>query len=673
MKRTIKRTLAVLLAMLFVMSAFSTGSGTLAADEGYQNGDVIEFGSYPQTCVTDEGTLAALSAMDKRWSSLDVFAKRSESVSTQGYSMEIKDIMQYADVDLNGEKYRAVRFSAYRPAFSNQFETVLTTLSSNYQFLNGYLINTVYWFKWEPIRWYVLDAESGLVFCEKIMDTLAFNPQYYMDPGSRIWYRDTDCTVYASNYEHSYIREWLTDRTHENGFFNAAFTDWQASLITYSNVDNHPVFASEAAYPCADTQDQLFFFSTSELIGAGDLWNRSDSPNRKWSISTEQRNAAASDYAMCLGLPTQSPYGSKSRAQLGGWFTRSVSSTTSKFGPEVKVYCCDDSETSCQIHGIYGVRPAMRLDPEKLKSGMLTQPQTVTSGTCGETVCWTFDEKSGVLSLNGTGAMDSLDTFGDYGYSARKDDIQFVAVADGITSVGAHAFEGCPILEEVILGEDVTTVGEAAFVDCPRLMNVTLLSDTISADGAFPNDRMDWMLIFPENNTQALALAKRIGIAYVPVSYENDVLSFGGTITVHDGYAYSYLPMFVQRYGSAQKVYFNRLVFADVPTQSVEYQTYTGDYFGCLTMHYVEVTIVYVSPDGEQGEVTYDRMIELLQSGDYRAFKLRVSTPTGGGEEKTQEETIYEKLEEILPFMPRKVLRLVSKAINFIVSIFKKK
>ena len=296
------------------------------------------------------------------------------------------------------------------------------------------------------------------------------------------------------------------------------------------------------------------------------------------------------------------------------------------------------------------------------------------SGTCGENVRWAFDEESGVLSLSGTGAMDSLGAFADYGYSAWKDDIQFVAATDGVTAIGAHAFEGCPMLEEVILGEDVTVIGEAAFTDCPHLMNVTLLSETISANGAFPDDRVDWMLIHPKENVQAVALAKWHGVSGVPISYEDEILSFGGTITVHDGFAYSYLPMLVQRYGSAQKVYFNRLVFADVRAEDVSKQDYIGsDPDGCLTMFYVEVSLIYVSPDGEQREVTYDEMIDLLQSGDYRAFKLRVTTPTGDGEEKTQEEIIYEKLEGILPFMPRKVLRLVSKAINFIVSIFKKK
>ena len=142
---------------------------------------------------------------------------------------------------------------------------------------------------------------------------------------------------------------------------------------------------------------------------------------------------------------------------------------------------------------------------------------------------------------------------------------------------------------------------------------------------------------------------------------------------MHDCYAYGYLPMFVERYGSAQKVYFNRLVFADVKAEDISSREYTGSMpDGCLTMHYVEVTLLYISPDGEQSEITYDRMIKLLQSGDYRAFKLRV-TSTTGDEERTQEEIIEEKLAEIFPHMSKKVLRLVSKAINFIVSIFKKK
>ena len=669
MKRTMKRSVSILLTCILLLSTFFAGSAASAEDTGYKTGDIIEFGFYPQSRVTDEETLAALDTMELEWQSYGYYAK---ALSTDpgydpDYKMAAKDFMQYTDVTLNGKKYRGVQFSKYRPTYSTEVSTDNVGSYPPATYLNGYMCNTVYWFLWEPVRWHVLDAETGLVFAQSVMDVQAFNPVYYQNKEDKIWYRDKTCTSYASSYAESYVREWLTVRSHENGFANEAFSDWQWSQIQITDIDNRQVQDADKPYAGADTRDQVFFLSTYDMYGEV-LYTQSKDWSQ-WNYPSQVVLADATDYACCQGAECTTAGG----RVIGAWMTRTVSLTTSSYGPNCAIYRDGTQFVGRQVHGTSGVRPAMRINPELLRSGDLTQPQTVTSGTCGENVQWAFDEESGVLSLSGTGAMDSLDCFADYGYSAWKDDIQFVAVTDGITSIGAHAFEGCPILEEVILGEDVTQIDEAAFTDCPQLMNVTLLSDTISADSAFPEDRMDWMLIFPKNNTQALALAKRIGIAYVPVSHENDVLSFGGTITVHDGYAYSYLPMFVQRYGSAQKVYFNRLVFADVPTQSVEYQTYTGDYFGCLTMHYVEVTIVYVSPDGEQGEVTYDRMIELLQSGDYRAFKLRVSTPTDNGEEKTQEETIYEKLEEILPFMPRKVLRLVSKAINFIVSIFKKK
>ena len=668
MKHTMKRALSVLLAGVLLFGSVAVGSATFAADTGYGDGDVIEFGSYPQSRVTDAETLAALDASEKTWSSYRHYAQATqpEPDYDPDYKMIAEDFMQYTDVELNGKTYRGVQFSKYRPTYSTG--TATDYVGSNppaYQ--SGYVCGTVYWFSWDPIRWHVLDAQTGLVFAENVMDVQAFNPVYYQNADDKIWYRDKTCAAYASEYAQSFVREWLTDRACENGFANEAFSDWQWNQIERTALDNSQVKDADKPYAGADTNDPMFFFSTYELYGEVQYTTWKD--RSRWNYPGEVILADATDYARCQGVECTA-YGNRT---LGTWMTRTISTAVSSYGPNYAVHRGDEQQfVGQQVHGTSGVRPAMRISPALLRSGDLTEPQNLLSGPCGENVQWLFDAESGVLSLTGTGAMDPLGAFDNYGYSAWKDDIRFVAAGDGVTSVGAHAFEGCAFLEEVILGEDVTVVGEAAFADCPRLMNVTLLSGTIAADGAFPGDRTDWMLIFPEDNTQALALARQLNAAWIPVSYKDGVLSFGGTITVHDGYAYSYLPMFVQRYGSAQKVYFNRLVFADVSTQSVTKQDYTGDYFGCLTMYYVEVTLLYVSPDGEQEEITYDRMIELLQSGDYRAFKLRVSSTSEEGEQKTQEEIIEQKLSEIFPHIPKKVLRIVSKAINFIVSIFKK-
>ena len=87
-------------------------------------------------------------------------------------------------------------------------------------------------------------------------------------------------------------------------------------------------------------------------------------------------------------------------------------------------------------------------------------------------------------------------------------------------------------------------------------------------------------------------------------------------------------------------------------------------------MRHVEVTLLYVSPDGESEEITYARMTELIESGDFRAFKVRISSEDGS---LVREETIEQKLEAVFPFIPARILRAVSKAINFIIRIFTKK
>ena len=292
------------------------------------------------------------------------------------------------------------------------------------------------------------------------------------------------------------------------------------------------------------------------------------------------------------------------------------------------------------------------------------------SGTCGADVQWAFDEETGVLSLTGSGAMDALDAFADYGYSIWKDDIRFVVASDNLTAIGTHAFEGCPVLEEAILGARLTMIGESAFAGCPNLKNITTLSNVLFAQkNALPQDRKDWTIIAPMLNDQAVLISREYDVPLVTFSYYGSTLSFNGDIIVYDGLAYSYLPVLVQYYANAQNVSFERLVFVDIPPNSDSGQSFLTEYNGSLAMENVKISLVYIAPDGHREDVTYARMLELLQSGDYSAFKLRIVVD----DNETTEETIAKKLEEIFPFVPKKVLRIVSKAINFIVNIFKKK
>lgn len=605
----------------------------------------IQFGSYPQTRVKDSAVLDALNGVATEWTSYGYYSGDGNYGSAQP-----GDFMQFTDVTFENERYRGVKIVECRPVSTNG--------QSGKSEPGAYAVYTIgtYWFRWEPISWRVLDEEEGLLFSENVLD---YQPFHYTNLGNTANVYTENGLPFPGDYSESSIRDWLN-----SAFCETAFSAQEQSQIVQS-LNETPDKKSSDQFSNYSI-DKVFLPSLQEITAPQYGFSPS-AESKDPARGTQELQSQWTDYSESQGLLIY--YTSSERY----YAVRTATNATDHLAISANGTVTASVDTS----KLCGIRLMMRVDPALLTEtpdDPPVEPQQPVTGTCGENVQWAFDEESGVLLLSGTGAMDSLGAFTDYGYSVWKDDIQFVAAADGVTSIGAHAFEECPILEEVILGEDVTVIGEAAFLHCSRLKNVTLLSETISANGAFPDDRVDWMLIHPKENVQAVALAKWHGVSGVPISYEDEILSFGGTITVHDGFAYSYLPMLVQRYGSAQKVYFNRLVFADVRAEDVSKQDYIGsDPDGCLTMFYVEVSLIYVSPDGEQREVTYDEMIDLLQSGDYRAFKLRVSTPTGNGYEKTQEEIIYEKLEEILPFMPRKVLRLVSKAINFIVSIFKKK
>ena len=107
------------------------------------------------------------------------------------------------------------------------------------------------------------------------------------------------------------------------------------------------------------------------------------------------------------------------------------------------------------------------------------------SGTCGDSLTWSFDETTGTLTISGEGAMD------DYGYNNLpwedfKDEIENVVINDGVTTVGHCAFSDCINIESVTIPESVNTIGEYAFSNCESLSKAILPEGVIEiGDGAF--------------------------------------------------------------------------------------------------------------------------------------------------------------------------------------------
>lgn len=240
--------------------------------------------------------------------------------------------MWYQDVSYNGEKYRGVYFTSYRP---NSCDSSTPTSYS----YNGYDINTVYWFRWEPIEWMVLSSsdDDGFLITEKIIDSQQYYHQSSSNTRNRAPYDSTtEASVYDSNYKYSDIRGWLN-----TDFYNSAFSTNIQSSIKTSEVDNSASSAgySSNSYACENTYDKVFLLSYKEATNS----------TYGFSFSSD-RIEYADDYAKCQGVYVYSGN------NASYWWLRSPAGSSNAKVVEIDgdVYATNDT---CH----YGIRPALHI------------------------------------------------------------------------------------------------------------------------------------------------------------------------------------------------------------------------------------------------------------------------------------------------------------------------
>lgn len=284
-KQTMKRIFTVILAVCMLLSIAPVTMAADTADDGYQKGEIIEFGSYPQSKVTDDSIISALNNIltDDMWVSYGYYIGTDTAYDG---NMTSSDYMKYADLELNGEKYRAVRFSQYRPELTSSTSSETNSMQDN----NGYYLNTTYFFKYEPLTWTVLDPEEGFVIAEKSIDAQAYeNYSYYVNSESEEWvYNGKDCKYLANDWSKCPLREWLN-----KDFFNTAFTAEEKAQIGKSYLNNNSTY--DPSLDVAGTFDKIFTISILDAMN-GDYGFDTGASNSDFA-----RIKPATDYAMCQG------------------------------------------------------------------------------------------------------------------------------------------------------------------------------------------------------------------------------------------------------------------------------------------------------------------------------------------------------------------------------------
>ena len=363
-----KKILSLMLAMLMLLSIAPMA---YAGGNTYKVGDIIQFGSYPQSKVTDSTTITALNSLAPAWDNWTSYGYYSGTGSVG--TMQQGNWMRYTDIIYNGNKYRGVKFTQYRPDYTDSVSTSHSAGNTS-QKANGYDLNIVHWFKFESIDWRVLNPDTGLVMCEALIDSQPYSNTIYYNSNESdrtySYFNDSSYTNYASDYETSSIRNWLN-----NNFYNTAFTDSEKKEINTTTLNNDgfhtltdSLFTGYEKLDSNPTNDKIFLLSYNEVGNSNYGFNRNSSDYRS------QVYGKGSDYARCQGL---SVYKSEDNSY---WLFRSPGFESP--------YCCNISVFAehgniCKVNSTNsGVRPALCFKDIENYKHQHSYSATTTPPTC---------------------------------------------------------------------------------------------------------------------------------------------------------------------------------------------------------------------------------------------------------------------------------------------------
>lgn len=192
-------------------------------------------------------------------------------------NMTSGDSMLYYDFTHGTETYRAVKIVSLRPYYVGY--SANNDSKKSYQDDFGYNAGNVYYFHYEPLKWRVLNPQTGLILCESIIDAQPFQSVVYMNNNK--YYTDASSKHLANDYKHSSLHSWLT-----NTFFNTAFTRNEQMSIPTSLI----TFADGST-----ASERVFVPSINDVTNGGYGF-------ANMNTADAARKAAGTDYAKCQGL-----------------------------------------------------------------------------------------------------------------------------------------------------------------------------------------------------------------------------------------------------------------------------------------------------------------------------------------------------------------------------------
>ena len=161
-----------------------------------------------------------------------------------------------------------------------------------------------------------------------------------------------------------------------------------------------------------------------------------------------------------------------------GWYKDNTANKPYDFGTSLDTDLAYDPENNCFTLTLFARWQAF--------SGVCGEVDE-DAGLDGSAMTWALTGSAAEgyeLTIGGSGDMADFTTGGaPWGYF--RNGIKSVAIGEGVTSIGARAFEGCSSLPTITIPAGVTSIGGDAFLGCTGMADVYCLA---SADGLEWND-----------------------------------------------------------------------------------------------------------------------------------------------------------------------------------------
>lgn len=287
-------------------------------ESALKNGKILYFGAYPKEEVWLDWLKDMLNETlesdydESEWKTYSFYEGDSNTDHTSSR-------LEYIDVVISGHKYRGARITRHNFVDINE-ETE-----------EDYSDYSIHWFYYTPLEWQIVDEKNGVIICNDIIDYKSYADEFEVTYMASDWKKD-DGTP-ASDWETSYIKNWLTGDFYEEAFMRSGNGS-------------------------AEYYEPIIYKDSISLVSQDDV--------RKYGIDTACKS---SDYATYLGVkPDWENEG------IAAWMLKDTinSNCVAYYGDDNKVYT-SDAENICKP---IGIRPMLRItDTSVFDEATLTKDQ----------------------------------------------------------------------------------------------------------------------------------------------------------------------------------------------------------------------------------------------------------------------------------------------------------